>query len=223
MSPPAAEPSGRTGRPPRTSRAQIMAAAGRLIDRDGWQKLTMRRLAAEAGTSPTTLYHHIRDKEDLLTRLLDDHADSTPRPDLPRDPRERIAAAATAIHDSLATWPWIVEILTADDLTGDSALWMVETIVAGAVDCGCTPEQAVHVYRGIWYYTVGEIVVRTNAARRRAESERPAHRDTRFRSLDPAELPHLAALGERWPELTARDTYASGLRALIDGLLPHHP
>ena len=38
---------GRTGRPPVTSRAEILAAARQLIDRDGWEKLTIRRLAAE--------------------------------------------------------------------------------------------------------------------------------------------------------------------------------
>ncbi|MCG5212439.1 TetR/AcrR family transcriptional regulator [Streptosporangium sp. KLBMP 9127] len=198
---------------------QIMAAARLLIDRDGWQKLTMRRLAAEAGTAPTTLYHHVRDKEDLLTQLLNDYADQIPRPPLPADPRERIITAARAIHDSLAAWPWITEILTADDRAGEAAMWMVETIVAGAVDCGCTTEQAADLYRAIWYYTVGEILVRANAARRRGELDRPSHRDTLLSKLDPARFPHLAALADRWPALAARDTYAQGLRAFVDGLL----
>ncbi|MEU6756605.1 TetR/AcrR family transcriptional regulator, partial [Streptomyces sp. NPDC046685] len=48
MSPNAA-PHGRVGRPPVTSRAQILIAARRLIDRDGWDKLTIRRLAGEIG------------------------------------------------------------------------------------------------------------------------------------------------------------------------------
>lgn len=214
-----ASPHGRTGRPPRTSRAQIMAAARLLIDRDGWQKLTMRRLAAETGTAPTTLYHHVRDKEDLLTQLLNDLADQIPRPRLPDDPRERIVTAATVMHDSLAAWPWIAELLTADDLTSRSALWMVETILAGAVDSGCTPEQAVHVYRSIWYYTVGEILIRANAARRRSDNDRPIYRDALFRDLNEDEFPHLAALAGRWPALVSRDTYADGLRAMVEGLL----
>jgi hypothetical protein len=33
----------RTGRPPRTSRAELLAAQ-RVIDREGWQQLTIRRL-----------------------------------------------------------------------------------------------------------------------------------------------------------------------------------
>ncbi|MFG3259474.1 TetR/AcrR family transcriptional regulator [Streptomyces sp. NPDC048172] len=217
---------GRTGRPPRTSRAQILEAAWRLIDRDGWQKLTMRRLAAEAGAAPTTLYHHVRDRDDLLTQLLDDYAARMPRPELPEEPRERVVAAATVMHDSLAAWPWIVEVLTAGDFIGDSALWFVEAIVQGAVECGCTPEQAVDLYRGLWYYTAGEILVRAGTARRRAERDADeggvsVYDETVRRRIADSGLPHLSGLADRWPGLVTRETYPEGLRAFVDGLLSH--
>jgi AcrR family transcriptional regulator len=210
---------GRTGRPPRTSRAQILDAARLLIDRDGWINLTVRGLAKELGVAPTTLYHHVRDKHDLLRQLLDDRADQIQRPRLPVDPRERIIAAAEGIREALAASPWVVEVLTSDDLVGASALWWVETILAGAVECGCTQEQAVDLYRSIWYYTAGEILIRAGGARRRTESDRPTYRDEILRNVDAADLPHLAALADRWPALTTRDTYSHGLRALVDGLL----
>ncbi|MEV0649341.1 helix-turn-helix domain-containing protein [Phytomonospora sp. NPDC050363] len=215
----AGQSSGRTGRPPITSRADIMAAARRLIDRDGWEKLTIRKLAAEAGVAPTTLYHHIRDKEDLLKQLLDDAADAIERPTLPADPRGRIIAAATVMHAGLSEWPWLAEVLTDGDLTGDSAMWLVETIIAAALDAGCTPPEAVALYRAVWSYTAGEILVRANSARRRAELGGTTYGDALVRSLDPDEYPALAGIAEQWPELTTRDWYAAGLRALVDGTL----
>lgn len=196
-----------------------MTAARQLIDRDGLEKLTIRKLAAELGVGATTLYHHVHDKEDLLVLLLNDYANQIERPLLPDDPRERIVAAATLIHDSLAVWPQIVEVLTADDLLGESALWMVETIVAGAIDCGCTVEQSVDLYRNIWYYTAGEILVRAHSARRRADAERPSYRDAVFANLDASRLPQLASVADRWQTLIAHDTYADGLRAFVEGLL----
>ena len=108
---------------------------------------------------------------------------------------------------------------TSDDLLGISALWMVEAILSGAIDAGCDPDQAVHLYRQIWYYTVGELLIRAHGARRRAEVDRPIYRDEIFRKLDPAEFPHLTSLAGHWPALTAEDTYGEGLRALIDGRL----
>ncbi|MDS0137845.1 MULTISPECIES: TetR/AcrR family transcriptional regulator [unclassified Amycolatopsis] len=211
-------PAGRMGRPPTTSREQILEAARVILDRDGWEKLTIRRLAAELGVGATTLYHHVRDKDDLLIQLLEHYAGRLPRPALPDDPRDRIVAAATVMHDALAAWPQVVEVLTADDLLGEPALWMVEGIVGGALDCGCAPERAVELYRNIWYYTVGEILVRARAGRRAAEG-RPRYRDSVFANLDESRFPGLAGIGERWPELTARDTYRAGLRAFVDGLL----
>jgi AcrR family transcriptional regulator len=215
-------PPGRTGRPPVTSRTQILAAARRLIDQDGWEKLTIRRLAAELGIGPTTLYHHVRDKQDLLLLLINEYAEQAPKPDLPAEPRERVIAAATALHDGLAAWPWAAEVLTADGfvgLLGESALGLVEAIVAGAIDCGRTPDQAVDLFRGIWYYTVGEILVRTYSDRRRADGKRPSYRDMDFGNFDASKVPSLAAIGDRWPALAARDTYSQGLRAFVDGLL----
>jgi AcrR family transcriptional regulator len=213
---------GRTGRPPVTSRAEILDAARRLIDRDGWEKLTVRRLAGEIGIGATTLYHHVRDKQDLLLLLLNEYAVQIPEPDLAVAPRKRILLAATAMHDALAEWPWAAEALTADGFLGvldESALWMVETILAGAVEEGCTPAQAVDVFRNIWYLTAGEILVRVHSDRERADGKRPPYGEIDFSRFDPARLPRLAAIGDRWPELAARDTYPEALAALVDGML----
>ncbi|WP_181764150.1 TetR/AcrR family transcriptional regulator [Streptomyces albidus (ex Kaewkla and Franco 2022)] len=208
------------GRPPRISREQVVATARRIVAEDGVDRLTMRRLAAAIGSTPMALYHHVRNKEELLVLLLDDYAARTlRRPELPADPRERIVVSASAIHEALADCPWIVEVLTADDLMSTSALWFVEQIVDGLTECGLTPERAVHGYRAIWYYTAGEMVVRAAAARRRTDDDRATYRERVFTEIDPDELPRLAQVADRWASLTVDDTYLDGLRALVDGLL----
>ncbi|MFG2546826.1 TetR/AcrR family transcriptional regulator [Streptomyces sp. NPDC048232] len=208
------------GRPPRISREEVVGTARRIVDADGVDRLTMRRLATEIGSTPMALYHHVRNKEELLVLLLDDYAARTlHRPELPSEPRERVVVGAAAIHEALAACPWIVEVLTADDLLSTSALWFVEQIVDGLVACGLSTERAVHGYRAIWYYTAGEIVVRTTAARRRTGDGRPTYREQVFDGLDADELPRLAEVAGRWASLTAEDTYLDGLRALVDGLL----
>ncbi|MBO2452687.1 TetR/AcrR family transcriptional regulator C-terminal domain-containing protein [Actinomadura barringtoniae] len=210
--------SGRTGRPPVTSRAQILAAARRLIDRDGWEKLTIRRLAAELGIGPTTLYHHIRDKEDLLILLLSHYIEQIDKPELPSDPRDRIVEVGVSFHDAFRAWPWAAEVLTTDGFIArldEPALWSVEVILAGARECGCTQEQSILVFRNIWYYTVGEILVRARTDREWAGKEKPPL----TRSLDPNEMPHLTAVAPQWAEVAQRDTFREGLSALVDGLL----
>ncbi|WP_219462744.1 TetR/AcrR family transcriptional regulator [Nonomuraea rhizosphaerae] len=208
----------RTGRPPKISRADIVSAAHRLIEAEGTGSLTMRRLAREVGATPMALYHHVHDKEELLLLLLDDYAAAMPRPQLPDEPGERMVTAAMAMREALSGWPWVVEVLRADDLFAESALWYPEMIIDAAVRAGLTLERAVAAYRIIWHYTAGEISAR-DAARRRREEGRPTFRERVFTGLDAQALPRLAELGERWAELTVRDTYEDGLRALVRGLL----
>ncbi len=210
--------SGRTGRPPVTSRTEILEAARLLIDRDGWEKLSIRRLAAELGIGATTLYHHFGDKEELLIQLLNHHIVQMERPELPQEPRERIVVAALAMHDMLIGWPWAAEAVSVDGfvaLLDESALWFVEEIVAGADAYGCTPEQSVQLFRSVWYYTIGEVLVRTRTARRWEGRERPTFRDP----LDTARIPQLAALSGNWGAFAAVDHYPQGLRVFVDALL----
>ncbi|MEU4703745.1 TetR/AcrR family transcriptional regulator [Nonomuraea dietziae] len=209
----------RTGRPPKISRPEIVAAALRVIEEDGTGALTMRRLAREVGSTAMALYHHVRDKEELLLLLLDDYAAGIPRPALPDEPRERMVAAAMAMHDAVSGCPWAVDILKADDLMSVGALWYPEQIVDAAVRAGLTIEEAVDAYRIIWRYTAGEIGGRA-AARRRREEGGPTYRERVFAELDAKEFPRLSTVARRWEDLTARDTYAKGVRALVNGLLP---
>ncbi len=182
----------------------------------------MRRLAKELDSTAMALYHHVRDKDELLLLVLESHAREIPRLELPDDPRQRLLAAALVLYERLAERPWIVEVLAADPLVVPSAMPMVEVMMAAAVACGHTPEQAVDVYRTLWYYIVGDLVMRANRERRQAAPERAAALDRAdaMAELDVTALPTVAAVADRWAELTVRDTHRQGLAAIVDGLLP---
>jgi len=202
-----------------TSRAEILSAARRLIARDGADRLTLRRLSTEMGIGTTTLYHHVRGREDLLVLLLDEMLRAAPQPELPPEPRERIVVTTVAIRDALAACPWVAEVLTTDGFLGlldDESVRMVEVILTAAAEEGCTPEAAVDLFRNLWYFAVGEILIRA-----RSRSTTPEERAQRpgFASRNPDLLPHLAAIGPRWPAIADRDTFESGVRAFVNGML----
>ncbi|WP_459958757.1 TetR/AcrR family transcriptional regulator [Nocardia sp. IFM 10818] len=208
------------GRPPRLSLEAIIAAADRILAAEGPEKLSMRRLANELGSAPMAVYYHVRDKDELLLRVLEAHARSIPRPELPEDPRERLVTTAVLLYELLSERAWIVEVLTADDLFAPTALWFVENLIGAAVECGCTPEQAVDVYRTIWYYIVGNLLIRVNSGRRRAQAGKAIYRDQAIADLAPGAYPHIAAVADRWAELSTRDSHREGLAAIVDGMVP---
>ena len=53
-------------------RREILDAASRLFVEEGYQRLTMRRLAERIEYSPTTIYLHFRDKDELLRAVCDE-------------------------------------------------------------------------------------------------------------------------------------------------------
>jgi len=63
----------RRGRPARTplTREAIVDAALRVVDREGTDGLSMRRVAEELGTGPASLYWHVPSKDELINLLVD--------------------------------------------------------------------------------------------------------------------------------------------------------
>jgi AcrR family transcriptional regulator len=53
------------------SREAIVEAALRVVDREGVEGVSMRRVAEELGTGPSSLYWHIRNKDELLNLVFD--------------------------------------------------------------------------------------------------------------------------------------------------------
>ena len=59
------------GRQPSLSRSQIAGAALAIADAEGFEQVTMRRVAARLRAGTMTLYHYVRTKDDLVA-LMDD-------------------------------------------------------------------------------------------------------------------------------------------------------
>ena len=56
---------------PATSNEQVLAAARRVLERDGWQAATAERIAREAGVSRVTLHRHGLTRETILSQLAE--------------------------------------------------------------------------------------------------------------------------------------------------------
>ncbi|MEU5424726.1 TetR/AcrR family transcriptional regulator [Streptomyces olivoreticuli] len=185
------------GRPSRLSREHIVTAAYEIILKEGAENLTMRRLASALGSTAMAVYHHVRDKDELLTLTLEHAARALPRPELPEEPRERLATVCGLMHQAFVSNPWVVPIVARGEPADMPAVWMTEEIVGALVGCGLSRERAVEAHRTIWYYTAGQIL---------ATVPRPG---------GPG-LPSAAA--PAGPE--GRNHYLRGVRHILDGVLP---
>ena len=100
-------------RKPRFNRGDIAAAAIRIADAEGFEAVSMRRLAAELDAGTMTLYHYVRTKDELLTLIVDAFLAEVvipPGQRLPRDWRAAITLIARRTRDALRRHPWILDI-----------------------------------------------------------------------------------------------------------------
>ena len=58
-------------RRPRVTTDDVVAACIEIVDSEGVDALTIRRAAQACGLSPMGVYRHVRDKDDLLDRVVD--------------------------------------------------------------------------------------------------------------------------------------------------------
>ena len=89
---------------------RILEAAFRVLDREGYEGLTLRRIAQEAGETRSLILYHFENKAGLVAKLVDslwhdaDIALATGVDGLAADPRGRVLAL-TGLHRLLAEQP----------------------------------------------------------------------------------------------------------------------
>ena len=102
-------------RRPRFTRETIAATAIRIADAEGFEAVSMRRIAVELGAGTMTLYHYVRTKDELLALVTDTLMAElvVPADELPADWRGAISAIARRSLEMTTRHPWLLDI--ADD------------------------------------------------------------------------------------------------------------
>ncbi|MCF3100317.1 TetR/AcrR family transcriptional regulator C-terminal domain-containing protein [Streptomyces roseoverticillatus] len=95
-------------------RDRIVAATIRLLDAEGLEKFSMRRLATELGVTAMSVYWYVDNKDDLLEYVLDEISGEMGLPDLSdesADWRDQLRVLAEAYRMTLAAHPWAPRLL----------------------------------------------------------------------------------------------------------------
>jgi AcrR family transcriptional regulator len=118
-------------RRPTLSRDIIAAAALEIADHEGFDAVSMRRIAEKLGAGTMTLYYYMRTKDDLLA-LMDDALIGealVPAGELAEDWRGALAAIARRTRDAFLRHPWAFKALQGARM-GPNGLRHVEQSMA---------------------------------------------------------------------------------------------
>jgi AcrR family transcriptional regulator len=199
---------------PQLSRESILDAALVLIERDGIEALSMRRLAAELDVGTMTLYGYFADKRALLDALVDSVAATAPLPQLHGAWRDRLTAVMTHLHEALAAHPALARLRVTQPIATPGAFRFTEAALTALRDAGFDPATAARHFRTLFVFTFGVAVFGTTAT-----PEQRGRAAAALAALPRDEYPTLTGqLGEMLAALDAPTQFEHGLALILDGI-----
>ncbi|TDE38164.1 TetR/AcrR family transcriptional regulator [Actinomadura sp. 6K520] len=200
---------------PPLTRERIVAEAVALLDEEGAGRLTMRRLAERLDTGATTLYWHVKTKDDVLELALDAVFGDVPVPGAGTDWRADVIALMSGWRAAMLRHPWSASILGGRPLLGPEVMARTDFLYAALAATGLTGTRLAGAAYAVANYVIGSALMEVGARRddgpeaeKAAEGHLARHRDR---------YPHLAAHGHlsggEWD-----DAFRQGLGYLLDGV-----
>ena len=149
------------GNRPRTElgREQIARAALEVVDEEGIDALSMRRLADRLGVGTMTLYGYFRSKQELLDAAVGAAVeDFSWSPTEQGTLRERLREHQLAVREMLALHPALPQLRARQPMVQPAAFRLSESAIRMLLDAGFPPDEAARVFRVLFVYVLGSML-----------------------------------------------------------------
>lgn len=193
-------------------RDQVVAAGLQLLDKEGVEGLTLRKLAQELDIKAPSLYWHFANKQALIEAvadaLLKDVAREVP-PD--QDWRATLEQIAAEIRHALKARRDGARLFAGIFVVADNVLRTGETMISALVDAGADIELATTSVFSILYYVLGLVT----------EEQTYAHDESRRAYFEEQAYERFPRVYEARDALLAHNfdaRFSSGLALLLDGV-----
>jgi AcrR family transcriptional regulator len=116
---------------PALSREQIVSAALQLLDAEGSDGLSMRRLGTKLGSGATSIYWHVANKDELLDLVIDAVMGEVQVPDpVDGDWRTAVRTMAIGMRAMILRHPWMTSTFGTRPTMGPNALRLSDRALA---------------------------------------------------------------------------------------------
>ncbi|MGW6979295.1 TetR/AcrR family transcriptional regulator [Streptomyces sp. NPDC054932] len=217
----------------RLSRQRILEAALRVVDDEGLDGLSMRRVAGELGVETMALYRYTPSKDDLLDGLVENlfieleqaldgasSAVSDPRGEAAPPWREALLGTAKAMYGVALAHPHVIPLVAVRPFTvpmtrrPPAVLRAHERLLALLGTAGLDEETTLKLYRAFISWVLGYIVVELREVVDNPDESDPAFRLGLHR-LPLKDFPLLRSLGPALAVRGGEEQLAAGVDALV--------
>ncbi|MEV6911149.1 TetR/AcrR family transcriptional regulator [Amycolatopsis sp. NPDC051071] len=216
---------------PALSQAQIVGEAVRLLDVEGVDALSMRRLGTALNAGATSLYRHVANRDELVELVVDEVYGeiSVPENSDPAKWRAAATVGAQSVRAMILRHPWVASLLGAVGLSylGPNVMRLNERMLNLFEAAGFPGDEADQALSAVIAYVVGvgtsEAAWLTTLAKSgRSEQEWSEHLRPAIEEAS-REYPHqrerIAQFdGTADPEQFRDEKFRYGLDRMLDGL-----
>jgi AcrR family transcriptional regulator len=203
------------------TRERVVDAALAIMDAEGLEAVTMRRVAREVGVEAMSLYNHVRDKDDLLQGVCDRVMSSFDFPRTTGDWGERCREAARSWRRLLGAHPDVMRLFAethGPSPTSADSLRPTEFALSLLKEAGLSDRDTVQAFHAFGGYIQGFVMMEGG-------SIKGGHGPTTARTgeelgatVSQETFPCLHAMGQYFEECEADEQFEFGLDLLMRGL-----
>lgn len=201
------------------SRERVFRAAIALADKGGLEALTMRRLAERLRVEAMSLYHHVKNKDEILDGMVDAVFAGIPLP-APGDWQTAMRERAIAIRAALVRHPWSVGVLESRRHPGPATLGHHDAAIGCLRQAGFSIGMVAHALALLDSYVYG-FVVEEQQLPLAPGGDAEALAGDILAGMSPRAYPHLAELAVEHvmkPGYAFADEFEFGLELILEAL-----
>ncbi len=200
------------------TRERIVEAALRILDEEGLEAVTMRRVGRELGVEAMSLYNHVEDKEAILEGVTELVMSEFAFPEPSGEWVETARKGARAWRDLFRKHPNVIQLMAErkHPLTSVGALLPMEAALQILRSAGLSDQETVQAFRALGGYLMGSVILESGGMI--AGSETGPSPEELAKMLPPDELPNFISLLPLLHECDLEETFEFGLDLILEGL-----
>jgi AcrR family transcriptional regulator len=202
------------------TRQRVIRTALRIMDEEGLESVTMRRIGRELGVEAMSLYNHVRDKEDILDGVCEEVLAEFRIPES-REWGEAARLGAREYRRLLLAHPNVITLMSdrKGPFTNPDSLRAYEFALDLFRSLGLSEADSVKAFHAFGGYILGYVTMELGPMLGGPEDEAHLQAHERMAAvLQSADLPRLREALPHLMECDVEEQFDFGLDLLIDGL-----